>query len=199
MKKIVLTYGLLGGVVLAVGMIVTMSFHDRIGFSNWAMVLGYACMVVDFLAVYRGVRAYRDGIAGGTVRFGRAFVVGGLIALMGSACYVATWEVIYFRFMPDFMDQYQAHALEQARANGASPQALAAQQEEMARFAAQYRNPAFNVAMTFLEPLPVALLMALVSAALLSRRSRRPETASLAAVALDAPAAPPSVPRISEG
>jgi hypothetical protein len=36
-----------------------------------------------------------------------------------------------------------------------------------------YKNPAVNVAITFLEPLPVALLMALVSAGMLSRR--RPE------------------------
>jgi hypothetical protein len=36
-----------------------------------------------------------------------------------------------------------------------------------------YKNPVFNVAMTFLEPLPVAVIVALVSAGVLSRRPKR--------------------------
>lgn len=33
-----------------------------------------------------------------------------------------------------------------------------------------YKNPAFNAAITFLEPLPVGLIIALVSAGILRRR-----------------------------
>jgi hypothetical protein len=40
----------------------------------------------------------------------------------------------------------------------------------MEKFAELYSNPAVNIAITFLEPLPVALVMALVSAGVLSRR-----------------------------
>ena len=43
---------------------------------------------------------------------------------------------------------------------------------EMDKFAGWYRNPAFNVAVTYLEPLPVALIMSLVSAGVLSRRRK---------------------------
>ena len=35
-----------------------------------------------------------------------------------------------------------------------------------------YKNPLVNVGITFLEPLPVALVVALVSAGVLSRRRR---------------------------
>ena len=59
-------------------------------------------MVLAFLLIYFGIRSYRDNVAGGTVRFGRAFAVGALIATVASVCYVATWEVIYFNFAPDF-------------------------------------------------------------------------------------------------
>ena len=44
------------------------------------MVIGYTTMVIAFLLIFFGVRSYRDNVAGGTVRFGRAFAVGALIA-----------------------------------------------------------------------------------------------------------------------
>jgi hypothetical protein len=48
----------------------------------------------------------------------------------------------------------------------------------MDEFVEWYQNPAVNAAITFLEPLPVALIVALVSAGVLSRRrTDRTETA----------------------
>ena len=44
---------------------------------------------------------------------------------------------------------------------------------EMKKFAEMYRNPLINSAITFLEPLPVGLVIALVSAGILRRRRRR--------------------------
>lgn len=52
------------------------------------------------------------------MRFGRALAIGVLIAAISSACYVATWEVMYFKFMPDFMEKYSEHELRKARASG---------------------------------------------------------------------------------
>ena len=42
----------------------------------------------------------------------------------------------------------------------------------MEKFTKMYNNPVFNSAITFLEPLPVALIVALVSAGVLSRRKK---------------------------
>jgi hypothetical protein len=172
MRKIVLTFGLISGAVLSAMMLIMLPFHDQIGFER-GMVVGYTTMVLAFLLVYFGVRQYRDTVRGGTIRFGRAFVVGALIAAVSSACYVATWEVIYFNFTPDFLVKYQAHELEKARANGATEQQLAAKRAEMEKLAVMYQNPAINAAMTFMEPLPVALIVALVSAGVLSTRKKR--------------------------
>ena len=171
MRKIALTYGLIAGAILSAMLLITIPFQDEIGFDRGAIV-GYTTMVLAFLLIYFGVRAYRDGVAGGTVRFGRAFAVGALIALVASACYVATWEVIYFGFDSDFSAKYQAHVLERARAEGESEAAIARRKAEMEEFAKLYENPVINAAITFLEPLPVALVVALVSAGVLSRRRR---------------------------
>ena len=101
-----------------------------------------------------------------------------LIVAVASVCYVATWQVVFHRFVPDFPERYTEHVLEKERASGASEAALEEKRAEMAEFAALYRKPLFNIAMTFLEPLPVGLVISLVSAGVLSRRRREKEVAS---------------------
>jgi len=171
MKKMVLTFGLISGVVNAALMAVTMKLSEHFGFDR-GMVIGYASMLAAFLMIHFGVRSYRDNVAGGSVRFGRAFVVGALIALISSACYTATWEVMYFSSNSDFLAKYQAHELDAARAKGATPAELQQKTEEMKKFAAMYQNPVINAGMTMMEPLPLGLVIALVSAGALSRRRR---------------------------
>ena len=173
MKKIVLTFGLISGAILSAMMLLTLPFHDQIGWER-GYIVGYTTMVLAFLLIYFGVRSYRDSVGGGSLSFGRAFAVGALITCVASACYVATWEVVYFsKLAPDFMANYQAHTLEKARADGASEAALAEKKAEMEKMARMYQNPAFNAALTFLEPLPVGLLIALVSAGVLRRRKEQ--------------------------
>jgi hypothetical protein len=174
MKKTVWTFGLISGAILSAMMLLTMPFMDEIGFDR-GMVIGYTTMVVAFLLVFFGVRSYRDDVAGGSVGFGRALAVGSLIAVIASVCYVVTWEVFFFNFAPDFVEKMQAHMVEKAVAGGESPQAIQAKVAEMERFAEMYRNPFINAAITFIEPLPVGLVFALVSAGILSRRRRSTE------------------------
>jgi hypothetical protein len=80
--------------------------------------------------------------------------------------------VVYFNFQSDFLGKYQAHAIEKARAGGASEAEMAKKLAEMQRFAVLYQNPLINAAVTFLEPMPVGLIIALVSAGVLRRRPR---------------------------
>ena len=75
MRKIVLTFGLIAGAVMTAMFLITIPFHDQIGFDN-GMLVGYTSMVAAFLAVYFGVRQYRDQVAGGTITFARALGVG---------------------------------------------------------------------------------------------------------------------------
>jgi Protein of unknown function (DUF4199) len=179
MKKIVLTYGLIGGAILSATMLATLPFQERIGFGKMAMTIGYTSMVIAFLLIFFGVRSYRDNVAGGSVGFGRAFAVGLLIATVGSACYVVTWEIIYFKLAPGYTAKYQAHLIEEARASGASEEALAKQKVDLAKFAALYDNPLINAAMTFAEPFPVGLVVTLVTAGVLSRKRRDAESTAL--------------------
>jgi hypothetical protein len=178
MRKIVLTFGLIAGAILSAMMLITLPFQDQIGFDKGA-IIGYTTMVLAFLMVFFGVRSYRDNVAGGSVTFGRALIVGLLITAVASACYVATWELIYYKLAPDFNDKYAAYAVEKAKKSGATESQIAAKTKEMTEFTEMYKNPMVNMALTFLEPLPVGILFTLVAAGVLSRK-RRAEGAAVA-------------------
>ncbi len=174
MKKIVLTFGLIGGAIMSGMFLVTMPFHDEIG-PTAGMLLGYASMIAAFLLIFFGVRQYRDFVGEGMVSFAQAVKVGTLIALVASACYVATWQVIYFGgFAPNYLENYQARAIEQSRAEGKSQAEIDKEIAEQKVWLERYQNPVINSAITFLEPLPVAIIMVLISAAVLKRRERLP-------------------------
>ena len=172
MKRTVWTFGLISGAILSAMMLLTMPFIDEIGMER-GMIVGYTTMVLAFLLVFFGVRSYRDNVAGGTVSFGRAFVVGSLIALIASSCYVATWEVLYFKITPEYGEKFQAYAVEKARAGGGSPEEIQKKVAEAERYWEMYQNPVINAAITFIEPLPVGLIFALVTAGILSRGAAR--------------------------
>jgi hypothetical protein len=178
MRRIVLTFGLIAGGILSAMMLLTLPFQDRIGFDR-AAVIGYTTMVLAFLMVFFGVKSYRDHVAGGAVSFGGAFKVGLLITAVATVCYVATWQLVYYKFAPDFADKYAAYTVEKAVKSGATEAEIAAQRAEMARFAEMYKNPLVNIAFTFLEPLPVGIGFTLVTAGVLSRK-RRVEDAAVA-------------------
>ena len=175
MQRIVLTFGLIAGAILSVMMLLTIPFHDQIGFDR-ALIIGYTTMVLAFLMIFAGVKTYRDNVAGGTVSFGKALQVGLLIMLIASVCYVATWQFVYHYLAPDYLDKYAAYSVEKLQQSGASAEQVAAKVQEMAKFKALYQNPLVNIAFTLLEPLPVGLLFTLVAAAVLSRK-RPPQEA----------------------
>jgi hypothetical protein len=170
MRKTVLTFGLISGGISAVTMLVTIPFVDKIGFDK-GEILGYTLIVLSALLVFFGVRSYRENASGGRLTFGRGFAVGILITLLSNLFYVATWEVVYFKFMPDFTDKYAAHVIERAKSSGASQEKIEKTAREVQQFKQMYSNPAINVALTFGEVFPIGLCVTLLSAAILRKKS----------------------------
>jgi len=170
MKRIVIIFGLISGVISSALMFLTLPFmhNGTVNFEN-GYVIGYTAILLSFLLVIFGIRSYREN-NGGTITFGRAFTVGILITLISCVFYVASWEVIYYKIMPDFADRYAAHAISDMRAKGATDAAIAAKKVEMEKMKTMLDNPLLNAAMTFIEPFPVGLIVTLISAAVLRRR-----------------------------
>jgi len=181
MKKTVLTFGLIAGVIMSVLMDGSVLLSDKIG-SSHSLLLGYVNLVASFLLIYFGIRSYRDNTLAGQISFGRAFACGILIALITCVCYVATWEVLYFKFMPHFMDSYFAAQIHKVQSSGLDPATTAARVAAIQNSQRLYQNPFVNMAYTFMEPFPVGLIMTLLSAAILRRKAPVEPTAAPAVI-----------------
>lgn len=171
MRRVVLVFGLIAGAIMAAMTLLATVFREQIGFDRSALV-GYTSMVLAFLMVYFGIRQYREQL-GGSIGFGRACGAGLLIVAVATVCYVATWEIVYKQLMPDFTTRYSSYVVQKTKASGASPAEVAKVQKQMDDFAAMYKNPVARLSLTFLEPLPVGVLMTLIAAGILRRKTAR--------------------------
>jgi Protein of unknown function (DUF4199) len=169
MGRIIAVYGIIAGIIVAVGMQLGIQFVSDHG--SLGMVVGYLTMLVALSMVFVGVKRYRDTVRGGVIRFWPAFGVGLGIAGVAGLCYVIGWEAYMYATDYTFMDVYMKQALAAKVAAGASAAELAKLAAEMNTLKAQYADPLFRMPMTFAEIAPVGLIVALVSAAVL-RNSR---------------------------
>src|ERR1700684_4129152 len=143
MKKIVLIFGLIAGVMISVLMGGSLILANKTG-TTLSLVLGYTYIAASFLLIYFGIRSYRDNTLGGQISFGRAFACGILITLITTVCYVGTWEILYFNFMPHFMDSYFAAQIHKVQSSGLDPATTAAQVAAIQRSQQLYQTPLVN-------------------------------------------------------
>jgi hypothetical protein len=177
MKKIVVTFGLISGAIMTLMMFATLPFTNSPWLQSHSMAVGYTTIVLSFMLVFFGIRSYRENVGGGTITFGRAFAVGILITLISSVMYVITWEIMYFG-IPSFGERFMTMCVAHVKNSGASPEAIQTQLDQLKYL----DNPLINAAMTFTEPFPVGLIITLVSAAILRKKTKALSAASPATV-----------------
>jgi hypothetical protein len=169
MKKDVWKYGLLSGLAMALLVAVVVPFEHHTN-ARWSMAFTYTIMVLSFLIVFVGVKHYRDNECGGSITFGRALAAGVLMMLISCACYVIMWEVLNATVEKNFAHEYSAALVKHAQDSGLQGAALERKIAEARKFEAMYSNPLYRASMTLLEPLPVGIVMALVTAGILRRK-----------------------------
>ena len=170
MKKNNLIFGLIAGAIVCIAMYpgVFKCYHSG-NFDN-GLLMGYVSMIVAFSFVFVGIKNYRDKHLGGIISFGKAFTTGLWISLIASTVYVAVWMVVYYNFMPDFMDKYSAYMLDKAKTSGVSVAEIDKQAAEMTNAREMMKNPLFVILFTYFEILPLGLLITLISAFILKRK-----------------------------
>ena len=176
MKKNIIVYGVIAGIVVSVVMLFSinvMSHTEGKVDYNTSLLIGYASMLIAFSLVFVGVRNYRDKYNGGVISFGKAFKIGIMIVLIASTIYVVAWLIDYYFFIPDFAEKYSAHTLDQLKASGASQIEIDKETKEMANFVRMFKNPFFNAMMTYIEILPVGLIVTLISSLILKRKAAK--------------------------
>ncbi|GAB3910863.1 hypothetical protein GCM10028803_51070 [Larkinella knui] len=177
MKKIVLVCGLIAGIILTCVMVVSTAVCYTNNNYEGNMVLGYASMILAFSLIFVGIKNFRDNYNNRIISFGKAFTIGLYITLIASSMYVFTWLIEYYVFIPDFMEKYIDHVLKEAKANGASQLELDKKLAELAGYTEMYKSPLGVIALTYLEILPVGLIISLICALLLKRNNQPIQTA----------------------
>jgi hypothetical protein len=175
MKKIVLTCGLISGTIVATVMAISMAFYNSGTSNDYGMLVGYASMILSFSLIFVAIKSYRDK-NDGKVTFGKALTIGLLVSLIASTMYVVTWAIEYHYFMPDFMDKYFANTLKAAEKTGNAAK-IAAVTKQIQQGKAMYANPISFVGITYMEILPVGILVSAIAAAILKKKSDTPASA----------------------
>jgi hypothetical protein len=175
MRKITIIYGLISGTISASLMAIGMNMCYTDPNYEHSMVVGYASMLLAFSLIFVAVKMFRDKENNGVVTLGQAFRIGLYISLIASTMYVVTWAILYNYFMPDFMVKYNAHEMELLKTSHASAAEIAEKTKNMKMAADWYKSPLFFTVLTYLEILPVGLIVSLICALILKKK---PTTAS---------------------
>ena len=176
MRKNVLVFGLISGLISTVWMLGFIMIVGTDPDIEHGELYGYGAMIVAFSFIVVGVKNYRDKHLGGYISFGKAFKLGFLITLTASTLYVVSWLVYYYTSDTNFIEVYIQCLNKQLVESGAGAAEIAKQAEDMKRFAEWYKNPFFNAAVTYSEILPLGTVVALITALVLKRRQRPEDT-----------------------
>jgi hypothetical protein len=167
MIRLITLYGIAGGLIVAVPLVVLMTTLTPETAPKNGAVYGYLTMIVALTTVFLGIKHYRDRVLGGAIKFGPALLVGLGISAVASLIYDLGWEISIALTGFDYGASYSRAMMAAAQAKGASPAELHKVAAEAASFARMYAHLPYRMAVTFLEMFPVGVLISVISAALL--------------------------------
>ena len=176
-KKVLLFFGLIGGAITVINFFVFGAMWQADPDNpNWKLgeVIGYATFILALSTVFFGVRAYRDKQRNGFISFKDAFLNGMIIVLIASVIYVVGWMFYYPNFMPDFVDQYRAQQIALVQDSGLPAEETSQKIAEINQQMDTYSHPLVMAGFTFLEIFPVGLIIALITAFILKRKTAAP-------------------------
>ena len=171
MKRTVLTFGVISGVVMAI-LMWSMMLAMRAGAITLdsGEIWGYTTMIVALSMVFFGIRSYRDN-NGGSISFFKGLLIGLLISLIASVFYSLSWELYYRTLGGNFMAEYIALTMDKMQAAGKPAAEIEEMRSQMDAMTKYYNIFVFRFGMTLMEILPVGIIVSLVSAALLRKKS----------------------------
>ncbi len=179
MKRSVLLLSLAGGAFVSIFMVVMIKYcNSEHAITN--MLITYTAMIIAFSVIFVAIKKARDS-NGGVITFGKAFGIGLTITLITSTIYAAAWLVYSHFFIPDFIDKYTDHLIQQLKASHLPPQELKEKIDQANRDRAFYGSFLGKAIEPYMEILPVGLIVSVIAALVLKRKGDKEEVAVSAA------------------
>ena len=177
MKKIVLVYGTMSGLLMVLMFVISFYLMDRGILKEHSEVFGYTTMIIVLSLIFFGIKSFRDKQSSGKITFWKGLKIGLAIASIASLFYATGWEV-YYNGVPGvketFMDKYTDSIVAKMKHDGAAQEKIDVKIKEMESMKEMYKNPFIRYGMTLAEILPVGIVIALISAGILRKKNVLP-------------------------
>lgn len=171
MKRIVLVFSLIAGIITAGMLFITMALAKNDVLEPSAL-LGYGTMVLALSVIFPAIKSYRDKEQNGVITFGKAFLIGIYISLISSAIYALGWEIYISTTgmtAVEFMNSIYENQVTAMKEAGATAEELA-----MYQIGDWYNNFLPRYLFTMLgEMFPVGLIISLICAGILKRKTAK--------------------------
>lgn len=168
MKKIILTYGSIAGLI--VGAFLCIGFGTELGNMETGQILGFAVMILAFALIFVGIKKHRDRDLDGEIKFSTAFLLGLGITAVATVIYVISWMIVSETIAVDFMKDYTNMAIEKIRASDLSIEEQETEIKDLRYWEEAYKNPLIKIAFTVIEIFPVGLIISLISTLVLKKK-----------------------------
>ena len=169
MRRAAVIFGGISGAIAIASIVATLPYVKH-GDLHKADAFGWASIILSALVVFFGIRSHREKEGGGRITFGRGVLVGVLITLVQCALFMVAFEMVYFWFVPDYGEKYQACMVERAQESGGTPAEIDKARSQAAMWRRLFDNPWTNAAVTFATTFPVGFAAAAISAGILRKR-----------------------------
>lgn len=171
MKRIVLVFSLIAGIITAGMLFISMALAKNDVLEPSAL-LGYGTMVLALSVIFPAIKSYRDKEQNGVITFGKAFLIGIYISLISSAIYALGWEIYISTTgmtAVEFMNSIYESQVSAMKEAGATAEELA-----MYQIGEWYNNFLPRYLFTMLgEMFPVGLIISLICAGILKRKTAK--------------------------
>lgn len=164
MNKIILKNGLFGSIIVSALLVFVTMYMRANPEKEVSMLIGFTVMTLAFFFLFWGIKQQREA-NNGLISFGKAFMTGFWISLIISTIYVLVWLIILYNFFPNFAEHYTNMAIQKA-----SPDEVAKVTEEMNSFKEMYKNPIMVILFTYIEILPLGIVISFISALILKKK-----------------------------
>lgn len=170
MKTTVRKYGLYAFIIALVLFFLALYFGKGLSFKTQEFI-GYVSMAVCLIPVYFGIKYHRDYENNGSLNFKEGFIIGLLIALCAAVGF-AVIDYLFVSFIyPEFPKEYLAYSIDNINTSDISAEQkikdIAAAKEMMQT----YGTPAFGALLMFAMVFIFGIIISLVSALTLQRKS----------------------------